>query len=457
MQKTDDNTLKLTIAVPQIGYVQNFDTNYYSDWLRDKTGYELEFVTISDDYEEEYLSTMLREKEGRVDVVLLPREKGYIDKELIVSFTEAGLIEDLSEYAVQGTQMKRLLDEAEGIEELNREYNGRLYFMPSIDDGRKQSNMQVLWINMGWLKNLSLQVPETTEDLEKVLTAFKTMDPNGNGINDEIPLISNNTDDSYKSFNYLLNAFSYVDPSKGYIVESNEDDFETGLQYCKDLYDKGLISNLCNEYSINQVRELVNAPDDLVGAFTSESIADIVYPNCEDVLIRFIQVPPLKGPGGEQNAVEQEKDIYIGGFIPANSKHKNEAFTLMDKMLSVEGSLISCFGEENTDWRNAIDGEMSGYGTKASITTLNYLSGKIQNKNYAGIGPMYLAKEYSDAVAWNGDNSFVEYLDARATRIYEQYFMNKAATETEDNKNIVIRLSEQEIEDIQSAIFGSNK
>lgn len=420
-----ENTDTITIAVPQSEYVQNFDTNYYSDWLREKTGYDIEFVTISDNYEEEYIITMLREGEGRVDAVLFPRDRDYVDNGLLTSFAQAGLIEDLSGYAVQGTQLRRVLEEVEGIETLNGDFDGRLYFMPNVDDGKKQSNMQVLWINMGWLKKLSLQIPETTDDLEKVLTAFRDMDPNGNGLKDEIPLISNNSEDAFNSFYFLLNAFSYVDPSKEDNDESNQDDFEKGLTYCRDLYDKGLISNEYDEYSIKQIRELVNAPDDLVGAFTSRNIEDIVYPNSEDVLIRYIQVPPLMGPDGEQNAVSLEKEFYVGGFIPANAKHKNEAYAIMDMMLSDEGSLIACFGEENADWRKAENGEMSGYGTKASITTLNYLSGKIQNKNFAGIGPMYLPEEYSDAVSWNGDNSFVEYLDARAIRVYEQYFRNE--------------------------------
>lgn len=420
MLKKEDDSVKITIAVPQSEFVQNFDTNYYTGWLREKTGYEIEFVTISDGYEEEYLQTMLYAKEGRIDMVFLPHQKSYMDKEVFVSFAKEGLLEDLAEYASLGTRMREILDEAEFIESLNNEFDGRIYFLPSVDAGKKHNNMQVLWINMGWLKKLSLKVPETTDDLEKVLTAFKDMDPNKNGIHDEIPLITNDTDSAYQSTYFLLDAFSYVNPDTDFM--NNTSEIEAGLEHCEDLYQRGLISDICKNYSIKQVRELVNASDDLVGAFTSKSIEDIVYPNCEDVLARYVQVPPLKGPDGEQNAIRLETEVFIGGFIPANAKHKDEAFKVMDLMLSLEGSLIASFGEENTDWRVSTNGELSGYGTKAKITTLNYFRGKIQNKNYAGVGPMYLPKEYSDAVAWKGDNSFVEYLDARAIRTYENFW-----------------------------------
>lgn len=418
--KKEDDSVKITIAVPQSKFVQNFDTNYYSNWLREKTGYKIEFETISEGYEEEYLQTMLRAQEGRIDAVLLPRQKNYMNQEVLVSFAKDGLVEDLAEYASTETKMREILDEAEYIESLNSEFDGKIYFVPGVDAGKKNNNMQVLWINMGWLKKLSLKVPETIDDMEKVLIAFRDMDPNENGIQDEIPLITNDTDSAYQSDYFLLNAFSYVNPDTDF--PNNVSETEAGLNYCEDLRQRGLISDICKNYSLKQVRELVNASDDLVGAFASKSIEDIVYPNCEDVLARYIQVPPLKGPDGEQNAVNLETEVFIGGFIPANAKYKDEAFEVMDLMLSLEGSLISCFGEENTDWRTSTNGELSGYGTKAKITTLTYFPGKIQNKNYAGVGPMYLPKEYSDAIAWNGDNSFVEYLDARAIRTYETFW-----------------------------------
>ena len=85
MLKKEDDSVKITIAVPQSEFVQNFDTNYYTGWLREKTGYEIEFVTISDGYEEEYLQTMLHANEGRIDRVFLPRQKNLMDQEVLIA------------------------------------------------------------------------------------------------------------------------------------------------------------------------------------------------------------------------------------------------------------------------------------------------------------------------------------------------------------------------------------
>ena len=44
-----------------------------------------------------------------------------------------------------------------------------------------------LSINTTWLERLGLEMPETLEEFANVLRAFRDQDPNGNGIQDEIP------------------------------------------------------------------------------------------------------------------------------------------------------------------------------------------------------------------------------------------------------------------------------
>lgn len=45
-----------------------------------------------------------------------------------------------------------------------------------------------MFINKTWLDKLGLQMPTTWDELENVLDAFKTQDPNGNGKADEVPM-----------------------------------------------------------------------------------------------------------------------------------------------------------------------------------------------------------------------------------------------------------------------------
>lgn len=47
-----------------------------------------------------------------------------------------------------------------------------------------------LWIRTDWLEKLDLEMPKTLDELEVVLEAFKQNDPDGNGENDTIPILT---------------------------------------------------------------------------------------------------------------------------------------------------------------------------------------------------------------------------------------------------------------------------
>lgn len=431
-QRQKEERITVTIAVMQDNHVENFNTNYFTQWLEEQTDYNIQFEYISKDYEKEYLYACLTSDTGRIDAVFLPEKEDILSATELQNYIDEGLLFDMSKLLTPESYFTALLNQYEYMSMREKiEYQGGIYYMPNMDTTRSNQNMQVLWINMGWLKTLELKVPETVEELMVVLEAFRVGDPNGNGLNDELPLISCESSYALQSYNFILNAYIYNDPlhHRMYLDKNGNiatiltaPAFREGLKTCAKMYSQGLLIDDCNYFSKRQVMELVNAQGDYVGAFTSQSIADVIYPNCPDVLARYVQVPPLLGTDGERNAVYSECEPSIGGYIPANSEHTKEAFELMDLMLSKEASIIAFFGEEGVDWKFSDNGDLSTYGSKAVITTLQYLKDSVQNKNYAGAGPLVLAGEYANGVTWNGNNSLVEYLDARAVRSYENYY-----------------------------------
>ncbi|KRE82571.1 ABC transporter substrate-binding protein [Paenibacillus sp. Soil766] len=72
-----------------------------------------------------------------------------------------------------------------------------------------------LWIRTDWLKKLNLQMPKTLDELEAVLKAFKEKDPDGNGKDDTIPMMT----DLAGIKNALLGGFTehgnsnWIDPA----------------------------------------------------------------------------------------------------------------------------------------------------------------------------------------------------------------------------------------------------
>lgn len=430
----------VTIAVAQNDLVQSFQTNYFKEWLERETGYEIRFELMSAGYEKEYLNAMLSSDEGRIDAVFLPEGREFLSVEEFHGYVQSGQIANLSSYVNEESNLLKILEKYGETVENSADFEQEIYYMPRLDTAQKSKNMQVMWINVNWLKKLSLQVPKTTQDLKRVLTAFRDQDPNGNGERDELPFIWNRTEEAFSGITFLLNAFVYTDPYRAYYYRDadgkikdvcQEQAFRQGVEYCAQLHAEGLLSDVCVDFGKRQLQELVNAQEDIVGAFTAQSIVDVIYPGASDVFARYIQVPPLTGASGVQNAVKIVQYFEIGGYIPANAVHKKEAFDIMDRMLSTDASLIACFGEEGIDWRRSESGELSGYGVKAKVTTLNYLTDKVQNKHFAGAGPRALDPEYANEVNWNGSNSMVEYIDARAVRIYENYYRENAAVPKE--------------------------
>lgn len=386
----------LRVAIPYSDHIQDVSSNYYINWLEEKTGLMIEPVIIRQAKADEYLSRLFT-SELQVDIILFG-EDFKIDRETADRYIEAGNLE-------------------------------ADYIYPNYGIGLKQSCGQVFWINYGWLDRLGLEIPKTTDELYSVLEAFATQDPNGNGKNDELPLLGSLADYEFSPVEFLLNSFEYNDPYNSRFVKSNSgtylaastDEFRKGLEFCRTLTENGLLDERSFSISAEQLRELINSPEDIVGSFTTDSVSELIYQSNPEILARFIHVDPLKGPDGKSYALFREYDADIGAVITSSSEHKEEAEKLLELMLTKDASLIARYGEKGVDWDYSEKLDVSIYGGPSTITTKNYIWNTPQNKHLKGIGPMLVPDEYIRGVTWNGINSDAEYIDARARMSYEKY------------------------------------
>ena len=390
--KETDRSRTVTVAIMRDPLIENYDTNYYTRWLEEQTGYNIEFVFISKGYGEQYLKSLLLDTRGKVDAVFLPEDEEILSKKAFAEYVSGGYVCDLSVYAKESSNISALRG------------GGAFYYMPRMKNGKKDMNFGILWLNTHWLSRLSLKIPESFEELETVLRAFLENDPNGNGIADELPLVTN----------FGGSSIGFEDFVRYYMGNAS-----ASMEYCNRLRGIGLLSDACTGFSNRQMREVINASEECIGAFASKSISDYVYPNGSDVVSRYVAVPPLKDAAGGKSGQGSTPVDEIGGFIPENAVHKQEAFEIMDLMLSENASILATYGEKGVDYRDSAEGEISAYGNKAALTTINYLKYAVQNKNFRGAGPANLSQKMSDEVNWGGEGSYVEYMDARAVRLYE--------------------------------------
>ena len=386
----------LRVAVPFSDYVQDPSTNYYVKWLEEKTGLDIEVSVVRQTGATDYLDALFS-SHADIDVILFGGDFTITEEEL-KPYVDSGDIATV---------------------------DGRMYY-ENYGSRVPTRAGQILWINVEWLTGLGLAAPKTTDELYEVLKAFKENDPNGNGKADEIPLIGSGDDYFYMPVELILNAFVSCDPYHSYfdpaeqeaVCVAETDEFREGLKFCAKLFEEGLIDTSCFTRHLNGLSEMVNSPNDLAGAFCTDSISDVIYQGNPEIMARFVHVPPLTGPDGTGNALYYSEEPTVGGVITGRSTKKDPAALLLETMLSEEASLIARYGEEGKDWTFSDGRDVSIYGTVSTIATKKYIWNTSQNKNLNGIGPMHVPERYLAGVTWNGVNSDAEYIDARAQMSY---------------------------------------
>lgn len=422
---------KVKIAVPNSKHIQDIGTNYYTRWLEEQSGLDIEFVFISEANTEEYLRLLFSSAGSELDAVFFSPTL-TLSHDVLQQYGEQGYILPLNPYLdAGGTRLQELFA---GFDDYDLRAaisasDGSLYYMPSLNTARLSQNRQVLWMNAGWIKALGLALPQSTEDFRRVLQAFRTGDPNGDGRADDIPIAASAAYDATEICNFLINAFTCYDPqTSGLAVEGGRvvfapatNEYRQAMVYLNSLYKDDLLSAFDSSFSEPQFRQMVNDPRDMVGCFTAGSITDVIYRSSTDVLSNYVHVPPLKGPGGARHALPATALPMPGGAITATCQNPRAVFRLMDLMLSEEASLIACYGEQGVDWDFAATGDITITGERAALNVKTRLGNTLQNKHLDGMGPLVISEAYADYVNWSGMEADNEYRDGRAAVSYRPY------------------------------------
>ncbi len=422
---------EVVISIPYSRYIRNLESNYYKTWLEEQTGLSIKFNVVYETLTADYLRAALASGYVHTDAYFSIFGDEDDPNAVLQEFGEKGYIIPLGGYVDQSVHLNAIFEEypQHALREAITSTDGNIYYMPAFDPSVPETNEQVLWINQRWLKQLDLGIPQTTEDLRDVLTAFKTRDPNGNGLLDEIPLSGSNDVVSEASYNFIINAFVYNDPANSRLFLENgavrfapvTEQWREAMQYLAELYADGLISPFQFELGHSGLVRLANDPWDLLGGFASQSISDVIFPSNTELANGYVHVMPLAGPEGTRRTTIRTPRPKPGGVITSECANPEAVFRLLDLMLSEEAFQIGRYGEEGVDWVPASVMERNYYGETATVKIINLLRGAVQNKNLNELGPFYAHPEYADGVTFSSNDVDPGYIDARAYRIYDQY------------------------------------
>ncbi len=422
--------ITLKVLVVDTGRVEDIQTNDFTQWYEELTNVHIEWDITPRAQAIEKLNLMLASGDYP-DVIM----KFNIQPSQLMVYGDQGIFLPLNEMIEEhGYFSKQLLEEKPLIKDAITSTNGNIYSLPMYSECFHCSNRMKMWINEPWLNNLNLDMPTTTEEFYQVLKAFKENDPNGNGLNDEIPLVASNTagnDLSIQSF--LMNAFVYYDPvlNKGMLINNGilepaytKDEFKQGLQYLNRLYNEGLLGPETFTQDRDQLRKLVENPGvSIVGAVPALSPSSVAQVGSESGRwLELKPVAPLKGPNGHQVAnFNPYFSFGVSGYIITNvSKHPEVALRWGEAFYNEEIMMRARFGVENEGWhwiegqgKSSIDG---GEARWERLTAY----GNVQNSHLGQMNHDYQSMEFRHSESANNPDENLEVILYNATKNHYQ-------------------------------------
>lgn len=379
-------TTALSILMQQDVLVEDYDTNAFTKWIEDTCNVDLQFELLPAGTDgTDKLALMLSSGQKLPDVINMGMTtlQDYI-------YGSAGIVADLTDYYQTSAYfINQRVEAYPDIDLLDpvTVADGKIYCIPRYYNETIGLTHSRLWMNMEFLSNLGLEVPATTEEFYQVLKAFKGQDANGNGIDDEIPLLP--ADTTYL-MGYLMNAFIYCNPSNNYYTLTDgtvgvcytEDAFREGLRYMHKLCEEGLLSPLTFTQTGDQLKQTVDGDGvtPTVGSFihfaTSLSLNNYAT---NPFTPKYAAIAPLSGPEGvcltEYTPTVAQPQWHITTYC----KNPELAFRVGDFLTSEEAFLRGRIGEPEKHWQYAEPGLPSFFEGRDAKYTFVSIWNETQN------------------------------------------------------------------------------
>jgi len=254
-----------------------------------------------------------------------------------------------------------ILDERPDIRAAITASDGHIYTLPSVEELGLVQYPNFLYINTAWLSALGLPMPTTIDQYRDALEAFKTQDPNGNGVADEIPL-SFRTDSFCANPNDLIAALGGQPENNDHRIvrddtvefTANTDEYATGVAALADWYADGLIDP--ESFSQDDVAYLSKGKSGtpILGSFFWWEAKEMVG---DDRVGEYALLGILEGVDGEQLASVANNQEICRGAMAITSANEYPAATmrwadrLFDPVMSAQSNWgpIGVTLEENAE------------------------------------------------------------------------------------------------------------
>ena len=269
-----------------------------------------------------------------------------------------------------------ILDENEGVRRAVTLEDGTSALFCHVDLDLARGAYWGMGIRQDWLDKLNLKTPTTMDELYDVLVAFRDQDPNGNGLQDEIPL----SDYFLTGANYMFTTMDLVSAFGILYQEPQLDPYTGNVNYWINVDDgknfEECVTTLHQWYNEKLIDQEFSTQDGtaMEAKITSDLVGVThVWPsnfNNYNTLLRqtvpdatFEGLPAMKGKDGKayspNSALVRPAAAIEGTVITPQAEEDgtiDACLKLIDFMYSEEGSDIINWGVEGVSYTVDDDG-----------------------------------------------------------------------------------------------------
>lgn len=439
----------LVVAIQADSFVSDYEDNYFTQYMEDKLGINIEFYMLSVNPEDvrTQVSLLATGGDDLPDVLLVSGTT--LTPEAILNYGANGVFAMLDDYLADSELMPNYnaipAEDKAIMETAQTMADGHTYSLSRYEPETWNLTPNRTFINRAWLDRLGLEMPTTTDELKEVLIAFRDGDPNGNGIQDELGVYG------WQSGTYgqnviasLINAFvfwnggvvngglSLAEDGSTVIAPFTTEGWREALRYLNDLYSEGLLSASTFTDSDTQFRATLNEDVNCVGLTSSGSLSSWPDAANNPNFLEMELMPPLTGPEGVCYAPYSEYTPNQVAFIFEGTDKMDTAIRFLDAFYDHDTSLIARFGEEGVDWTR--DPEFLATTSNSYIEagvydspSLAYISNhwlEITNRTWRAVTPRYSTLAEANSVT-NGMVTFNPDDPTQLNARSEEYYYDK--------------------------------
>jgi putative aldouronate transport system substrate-binding protein len=399
-------TEKKTFTAMVPSYGTEWIDNDMTRWYEELTGVHIEWQVVQAEGAVQQLNLALASGDYPDIVFGFNWSPFELTMSTIGAYGEQGLFVPLNDYLEDNAPhlLTHVSEEYPVAKKIVTLPDGTIYSMPYVNDCYHcQFWDQRMWIHTGWLDTLGLSMPETTDDLVEVLTAFRDGDPNGNGEQDEFPLTSQ-VANSLSTF--LVNPFTrspgrtgnwlYFDDNGEITATYLNEGFFEGAEYLAGLTAEGLLDAEAFTRDADQLRALGDAQGgSRIGMVPAGWGGYITLVEGEaGEWASYKVVPPLTGPSGVRQVDRDFDEPHHGNVFVVTDKCDDPALAVAwaDGLYQFEATMRAVEGVPDRNWRFAEDGEVGVDGRPAlwtRIPTDPIPEGSDDPRSWRQLGPSY--------------------------------------------------------------------